>query len=235
MGMITGIEEMRGRVTIYVDGVAFLKLKKKEFDEIPVCEGDDLDEEDYVNRLCARQANPAYESALNLLTARDMTAHDLKSALRRRGYLDPVAESVCERLIENRLINDSRYAQRYVELRQDAAVGRYAMKRKLRAKGIDEDELMMTALDAGADDVEIEEGTAVVYTDPDAFSEVRENMENAGYSFLEAERRMVPDMTTEITNPETVQRIVRLIDELEDYDDTQNVYHDAELPEDDEE
>ena len=103
------------------------------------------------------------------------------------------------------------------------------------AKGIDEDELMMTALDAGADDVEIEEGTAVVYTDPDAFSEVRENMENAGYSFLEAERRMVPDMTTEITNPETVQRIVRMIDELEDYDDTQNVYHDAELPEDDEE
>lgn len=139
MGMITGIEEMRGRVTIYVDGVAFLKLKKKEFDEIPVCEGDDLDEEDYTNRLCARQAKPAYESALNLLTARDMTAHDLKSALRRRGYLDPVAESVCERLIENRLINDSRYAQRYVELRQDAAVGRYAMKRKLRAKGIDED------------------------------------------------------------------------------------------------
>jgi len=138
MGMISGIEESRGRVTIYVDGVAFLKLKKKEFDEMPVCEGDDLDEEEYLNRLCARQAKPAYESALNLLTARDMTAHDLKAALRRRGYLEPVAESVCERLIENRLINDSRYAQRYVELRQDAAVGRYAMKRKLRAKGIDE-------------------------------------------------------------------------------------------------
>ncbi len=101
-------------------------------------------------------------------------------------------------------------------------------------KGIDEDELMMTALDAGADDVEIEEGTAVVYTDPDAFSEVRENMEKAGYAFVEADRRMVPDMTTEITNPETVARIERLIDELEDYDDTQNVYHDAELPEDDE-
>lgn len=138
MGMITGIEEARGRVTIYVDGVAFLKLKKKEFDELPLETGADLDEEDYLNRLCARQFKPAYEAALNLLTARDMTAHDLMSALRRRGYLQAVAESVCQRLIENRLIDDSRYAQRYVELRQDTAVGRYAMIRKLRAKGIDE-------------------------------------------------------------------------------------------------
>lgn len=139
MGMVTSIEESRGRVTIYLDGIAFLKLKKKEFDELPVKIGDDLDEEEYMNRLCVRQAKPAYESALNLLTARDMTAHDLKSALRRRGYLEAVAESVCERLIENRLIDDSRYAQRYVELRQDSAVGRYVMKRKLRAKGIDDD------------------------------------------------------------------------------------------------
>ena len=149
MGMISGIEEMRGRITIYVDGVAFLKLKKKEFDELPVAVGDDLDEEEYMNRLCARQIKPAYESALNLLTARDMTAHDMISALKRRGYLAPVAESVCERLVENRLIDDSRYAQRYVELRQDSAVGRYAMKRKLRAKGIDENvaEEALEALD----------------------------------------------------------------------------------------
>ena len=138
MGMISGIEEIRGRIAIYVDGVAFLKLKKKEFDELPVEIGDDLDEEEYLSRLCARQIKPAYESALNLLSARDMTAHDMISALKRRGYLEPVAESVCERLIENRLIDDSRYAQRYVELRQDSAVGRYAMKRRLRAKGIDE-------------------------------------------------------------------------------------------------
>ncbi len=103
------------------------------------------------------------------------------------------------------------------------------------AKGMDEDELMMTALDAGADDVEIEDGSCVIYTDPAAFSEVRENLENAGLSFLEADRRMVPTTTTEVTDPETVQKVQRLLDELEDYDDTQNVYHDAELPEDEEE
>ncbi|MBQ2956544.1 MAG: RecX family transcriptional regulator [Clostridia bacterium] len=138
MGIVTGIEESRGRVTIYVDSVAFLKIKKKEFEALSVSPGEDLDEDAYLNKLCARQAKPAYEAALNLLTARDMTAHDLKSALRRRGYLEAVAEATCERLIENRLINDEKFAQRYVELRQDSSVGRYAMKRKLRAKGIDE-------------------------------------------------------------------------------------------------
>ena len=139
MGMVSSVELTKTRATIYLDGVAFLKMKRRDFDEMPVEEGEDLDEEEYLNRLCARQAKPAYEAALNLLTARDMTAHDLQSALRRRGYLQPVAEAVCQRLIENRLIDDSRYAQRYVELRQDAAVGRYAMKRKLRAKGLDEE------------------------------------------------------------------------------------------------
>ena len=103
------------------------------------------------------------------------------------------------------------------------------------SKGLDEDELMMLALDAGADDVEIGDGVATVYTDPSSFSEVRENLEKAGCTFLEAERRMVPTTTTEITDPETVEKVQRLLDELDDYDDTQNVYHDAELPEDEEE
>lgn len=83
--------------------------------------------------------------------------------------------------------------------------------------------------------MEMEEDSAIVYTDPSAFSEVREKLEGAGLTFLEAERRMVPTTTTEITDPEIAQKVQRLIDELEDYDDTQNVYHDAELPEDEEE
>ena len=94
---------------------------------------------------------------------------------------------------------------------------------------------MMLALDAGADDVEIGDGVATVYTDPSSFSEVRENLEKAGYTFLEADRRMVPTTTTAVTDPETVEKVQRLLDELDDYDDTQNVYHDAELPEDEEE
>ena len=103
------------------------------------------------------------------------------------------------------------------------------------SKGFDEEELMMTALDAGADDVEIEEDSCVIYTDPGAFSEVRENLEKAGLSFIEADRRMVPTTTTEVSDPESVQKVTKLLDWLEDNDDVQDVYHDADMPEDEEE
>ncbi len=102
-------------------------------------------------------------------------------------------------------------------------------------KGLDEDEWMMMAMDAGADDVEVGDGVAVIYTDPNDLSEVRDNLEKAGCKFLSVERSMVPNMTTEISDPELAQKVTRLIDWLDDYDDTQNVYHDAELPEEDEE
>lgn len=101
--------------------------------------------------------------------------------------------------------------------------------------GMDEDDLMMTALDAGADDVEVGEDVATVYTDPSVFSEVREKLESAGWTFMEADRRMVPKDTVEISDPDMAQKVQRLLDELDDYDDTQNVYHNAELPEDEEE
>lgn len=138
MGIISAIELTKSRAVIYVDGIAFLKIKRKDFDELPLVEGDDLNEQEYIDRLCAKQFSPAYETALNLLTARDMTVHDLQNSLKRRGFLAPVTESVCRRLMENHLLDDVRYAQRYVELRQDASIGRYAIKRKLRSKGIDE-------------------------------------------------------------------------------------------------
>ena len=103
------------------------------------------------------------------------------------------------------------------------------------SKGLDEDELMMLALDAGASDVESQGEVAVIYTDPNDFSSVRDSLEAAGCTVLSAEREMVPTTTVEITDPEMVTRVRRLIDWLEDYDDSQNVFHDAELPEEEEE
>jgi len=103
-------------------------------------------------------------------------------------------------------------------------------------KGLDEDEMMMVALDAGAEDVEYNEDSAVVYTDPADFSTVRENLEGAGCKFVSFEgRALIPTTTTEITDPEMVAKVQKLIDWLDDYDDTQNVFHDAELPEEEEE
>ena len=138
MGMITGIEERRGVFTLYVDGVAFTRVKKKYFEQIALAEGDELDEQAFRDRLSSLQFKDAYETALNLLTARDMTAHDLTSGLKRRGYTEDVAEAICRRLQENRLIDDTRYAERYVELHKQAQTGRYALRRKMRAKGLDE-------------------------------------------------------------------------------------------------
>ena len=103
------------------------------------------------------------------------------------------------------------------------------------SKGLDEDELMMLALDAGASDVESEGEVAVIYTDPNDFSAVRDNLEGAGCTFLSAEREMIPTTTIEISDPETLAKVRKLIDWLEDYDDSQNVFHDAELPEEEEE
>jgi YebC/PmpR family DNA-binding regulatory protein len=103
------------------------------------------------------------------------------------------------------------------------------------AKNLDEDELMVLALEAGASDVEAGDGVAVIYTDPNDFSEVREKLEAAGCSFLSAERELVPATTVSITDPELVLKINKLIDALEDYDDVQNVFHDADLPEEEEE
>lgn len=103
------------------------------------------------------------------------------------------------------------------------------------SKGMDEDELTMLALDCGADDVEVGEGVAVIYTDPNDFSTVRDKLEEAGCVFLSAERELIPTTTTALPDEESVQKVQKLIDWLEDYDDTQAVYHDAELPEDEEE
>jgi YebC/PmpR family DNA-binding regulatory protein len=103
------------------------------------------------------------------------------------------------------------------------------------AKNLDEDELMVLALDAGAADVEAGDGVAVIYTDPNDFSEVRDKLEAAGCTFLTAERELVPATTVSITDPELVIKINKLIDALEDFDDVQNVFHDADLPEEEEE
>ena len=103
------------------------------------------------------------------------------------------------------------------------------------SKGMDEDELTMLALDCGADDVEVGDGAAVIYTDPSDFSAVRDALEEAGCVFLSAEREMIPTTTTELADEESVAKVQKLLDMLEDNEDVQNVYHDAELPEEEEE
>jgi len=100
-----------------------------------------------------------------------------------------------------------------------------------RTPGMDEDDLMMMALDAGAEDVRPDEDVVEILTDPNEFSKVREALEQQGLTFLSAEVQKIPQNTVEVPDPETVEKIQKMLDLLEESDDVQNVYHNAELPE----
>ena len=104
-----------------------------------------------------------------------------------------------------------------------------------REPGSDEDEMMMIALDAGAEDVKVEEDVFEILTAPADFSTVRENLEKQGFSFLSAEVQKIPQNTVAVTDPDTVLKIQKMLDLLEENDDVQNVFHNADLPEEEEE
>lgn len=92
-------------------------------------------------------------------------------------------------------------------------------------EGADEEEIMMTALDAGAEDVEIEDGEILVTTDPNTVNDVRDALEKAGWNITSSEVSEVPQNTVSNDDPEVASTMERLIDALEDLDDVQNVYH----------
>ena len=96
---------------------------------------------------------------------------------------------------------------------------------------MDDDEVMMAALDAGAEDFNIEDGNYEILTDPATFSTVRENLEKAGYEFVSAQLDMLPASYIGLDD-ETAKKVMRMLDMFDENDDVQNVYHNAELPED---
>ena len=96
---------------------------------------------------------------------------------------------------------------------------------------LDEEELMMMALDAGAEDFNSdEEEVFIITTAPEDFGTVREALEAEGLEFLEAAVKMIPDTYTEI-NEDDAKKFQKMLDLLEDDDDVQEVYHNAEFPE----
>ena len=96
---------------------------------------------------------------------------------------------------------------------------------------LDEEELMMMALDAGAEDFNSdEEEVFIITTSPEDFGTVREALEAEGLEFLEAAVKMIPDTYTEI-DEEAAKKFQKMLDLLEDDDDVQEVYHNAEFPE----
>ena len=90
---------------------------------------------------------------------------------------------------------------------------------------LDEDTVMMDALDCGASDFEPEEDCFTIYTEPDDCGKVASALEAKGYVFASAQVEMVPQNYVKLTDPADLKNMEKLIDSLEDNDDVQNVYH----------
>lgn len=104
----------------------------------------------------------------------------------------------------------------------------------VEADGTDEETLMMEALDAGADDFSAEDDFFEIVTAPETFGTVREAIENGGYKIASAEIMRLPQTTVTLSAEEDLKNMNKLIEMLEDNDDVQNVYHNCDLPEEDE-
>jgi len=94
---------------------------------------------------------------------------------------------------------------------------------------LDEDKVLIDALEAGADDIEIDEGMFEVFTTPDDFITVSDALEGMGYKFLSAQIEMVPRNYIKLTSPGDVKNMERMLELIEDSDDVQNVWHNVEI------
>jgi len=90
---------------------------------------------------------------------------------------------------------------------------------------MDDDELMMITLDAGAEDFVVEDDSYEVLTNPDDFDAVREELEKAGIAFVSAEVTMIPQNYVELTDETAIKNLQKTLDLLDDDDDVQAVYH----------
>ena len=90
---------------------------------------------------------------------------------------------------------------------------------------MDADDLMMKALDAGAEDFSEEEDSYEILTAPDDFSKVRETLEKEGIPMAEAEIRMIPQNYVTLTDETAIKNLQRTLDLLDEDDDVQNVFH----------
>jgi transcriptional/translational regulatory protein YebC/TACO1 len=99
----------------------------------------------------------------------------------------------------------------------------------VEADGRDPDEIALEAIDAGADDVQVDGDILEVYTDPTQLETVRHQLEASGLSVVSSDAAMVPK-TTIALDQHAAEQTFRLIERLEELDDVQHVYSNAEVP-----
>jgi len=100
---------------------------------------------------------------------------------------------------------------------------------------IEEEAIMMAALDAGAEDFEVEEDTYEITTTPEDFISVLKGLKAAGYQNLKGDIMYIPQTTVKVEGEENLILLEKLIDAMEDNDDVQEIYHNWDEPEEEEE
>jgi len=136
---------------------------------------------------------------------------------------------------KNRTVADIRhyFAKSNGNLGESGCVGWMFDKRGVlvvEAEGVDEEELMDLAIEAGADDVVEDEATFQILTAPEDFSEVVDSLEKSGVVIVEASISMVPKNTVEVAEEKPAKALIRLLDNLEDHDDVQKVHANFDIP-----
>lgn len=101
-----------------------------------------------------------------------------------------------------------------------------------RKKNFDEDAFLLEALDAGADDVDTSEEELLVICQADKLEDVQNNLSKLGYAVASAQANLIPLSTVEITSKDTAKLLLKLLDNLENHDDVQNVFANFEMDQD---
>ena len=191
-------------------------------------------------KLCIQKAKannmPADNIKRCIEKAAGLGASDAIEEFNYEGYGAGGVAILCEMMTDNR--NRCASDIRYIFSRNNGNLGEtgcvsYMFDRKgeirVAMEGVDEDELMMAALDAGAEDMSVVDEEAVVITTPGDLEAVRAALLDGGFNVNTAEVIMQPSNTIEITDVETAAKLMKLIDALEDNDDVNNVYANYEI------
>lgn len=195
-------------------------------------------------------ANPRLRLAVDKALSENMTRDTIDRAVKRgagmqegdnyeelvyEGYGPGGVAVIVETMTDNnkRTVADVRHAfTKYGGNLGTTGSVNYLFHRKgvlFFAPGADEDQLLDVALEAGADDVQTQpDGSIEVLTSPDAYNEVKDALTAAGFKAESAEVTLVPDTHAEL-DADNAAKFIKMLDALEDSDDVQNVYHNAEI------
>lgn len=196
--------------------------------------------------------NPRLRSAVTAAKSENMPKDNIERAIKKgtgdvggavydeilyEGYGPGGVAVLVETMTDNknRTVADIRhfFAKSNGNLGESGCVGWMFDKRGvivIDADGVDEEELMDLAIEAGAEDVVEDESTFQVITAPEDFSEVVDILEKNGIKAVEASISMVPKNTVEVTEEKPARSLLKLLENLEDHDDVQKVHANFDIP-----